>query len=123
MVLVDVAPQTIGTGLIATFTAIVSISVALIGLAYGQRLTWLKIVGMLISWHGVIFLLQGRNFKASSVNLLAMFGSTLSCLIDLVLQTTWLPFAPRPLGFASEMLCSGAVLLLLSLALGEKNSC
>jgi drug/metabolite transporter (DMT)-like permease len=39
-----------------------------------------------------------------------------------VLQTTKLPLAAGAAGFASEMLCGGAVLMLVSLALGEQFS-
>ncbi len=122
MGLVGVASQTIGSGLVATFIAIVPMMVALIGLAFGKRPSRLEIVGMLIGFGGVIFLLQGKSFNASTVGLLAMFGATLSWSIGSVLQTTKLPLAPGPMGFASEMLCGGAVLLAISLALGEKVS-
>ena len=37
-----------------------------------------------------------------------------------MLSTTRLPLAAGPAGFASEMLCGGAVMLALSLALGEQ---
>jgi drug/metabolite transporter (DMT)-like permease len=120
MGLVGVASQTIGSGLIATFIAIVPMMVALIGLAFGKRPGALEIVGMLIGFGGVLLLMQGKSFGASSTGLLAMFGATLSWSIGSVLQTTKLPLAPGPMGFASEMLCGGAVLLLISLALGEK---
>ena len=122
MGLLGVAAQTIGSGLIATFIAIVPMMVALLGLAFGKRPSRLEIVGMLIGFGGVIFLLQGKSFNASTVGLLAMFGATLSWSIGSVLQTTKLPLAPGAVGFASEMLCGGAVLLLLSLALGESVS-
>jgi drug/metabolite transporter (DMT)-like permease len=122
MGLLGVASQTIGSGLIATFIAIVPMMVALIGLAFGKRPSNLEIVGMLIGLGGIIFLLQGKSFNASTSGLLAMFGATLSWSVGSVLQTTKLPLAPGPKGFASEMLCGGAVLLLLSLALGEKLS-
>ncbi len=122
MGLVGVASQTIGSGLIATFIAIVPMMVALIGLAFGKRPSRLEIVGMLIGFGGVIFLVQGKSFNASTTGLLAMFGATVSWSIGSVLQTTKLPLAPGAVGFASEMLCGGAVLLLLSLALGEKIS-
>jgi hypothetical protein len=36
-----------------------------------------------------------------------------------VQQTTRLPLAAGPTGFASEMLCGGAVLMQISIALGE----
>ena len=117
---VGVASQTIGSGLIATFIAIVPMMVALIGLAFGKRPSWLEIVGMLIGFGGVIFLLQGKSFSTSGIGLLAMLGATLTWSIGSVLQTTKLPLAPGPMGFASEMLCGGAVLLLISLAVGEK---
>jgi drug/metabolite transporter (DMT)-like permease len=122
MGLVGVASQTIGSGLIATFIAIVPMMVALIGLAFGKRPSKLEIVGMLIGFGGVIFLVQGKSFSVSTVGLLAMFGATFSWSLGSVLQTTKLPLAPGPMGFASEMLCGGAVLLVISLAMGEKIS-
>ena len=122
MGLVAVAAQTIGSGLIATFIAIVPMMVAVIGLAFGKRPSRLEMAGMLIGFCGVILLLQGENFSASTLGWLAMFGATLLWSIGSVLQTTKLPLAPGPMGFASEMLCGGAVLLLLSLALDEKIS-
>ncbi|TAG25352.1 MAG: drug/metabolite exporter YedA [Burkholderiales bacterium] len=122
MGLVGVASQTIGSGLIATFIAIVPMMVALIGLPFGKRPSKLEIVGMLIGFGGVIFLVQGKSFSVSTVGLLAMFGATLSWSVGSVLQTTKLPLAPGPMGFASEMLCGGAVLLAISLAVGEKIS-
>ncbi len=39
-----------------------------------------------------------------------------------VLQTTKLPLAAGPMGFASEMLCGGAVLMPISMILGEQFS-
>jgi drug/metabolite transporter (DMT)-like permease len=117
---VAVASQTIGSGLIATFIAVVPMMVALIGLAFGKRPSRLEVVGMLIGFGGVILLVQGKSFGASTVGLLAIFGATLTWSIGSVLQTTRLPLAPGPMGFASEMLCGGAVLLLISLAVGEK---
>jgi drug/metabolite transporter (DMT)-like permease len=122
MGLVGVASQTIGSGLIATFIAIVPMMVALIGLAFGKRPSKLEIVGMLIGFGGVIFLVQGKSFSVSTVGLLAMFGATFSWSLGSVLQTTKLPLAPGPMGFASEMLCGGAMLLMISLAMGEKIS-
>ncbi len=122
MGLVAVASQTIGSGLIASFIAIVPMLVALIGLAFGKRPSRLEIAGMLIGFGGVIFLVQGKSFGASTVGLLAMFGATLTWSIGSVLQTTKLPLAPGPMGFAMEMLCGGAVLLAISFALGEAVS-
>ncbi|MFM7331166.1 MAG: drug/metabolite exporter YedA [Brachymonas sp.] len=122
MGLVGVASETIGSGLIATFIAIVPMMVALIGLAFGKRPSKLEIMGMLVGFGGVILLVQGKSFNLSTIGLLAMFGATFSWSLGSVLQTTKLPLAPGPMGFASEMLCGGAVLLVISLAVGEKVS-
>jgi drug/metabolite transporter (DMT)-like permease len=122
MGLVGVASLTIGSGLIATFIAIVPMLVALIGLPFGKRPSGLEIFGMLIGFAGVIYLVSGKSFNASTTGLLAMLGATLTWSIGSVLQTTKLPLAPGPMGFASEMLCGGAVLLVISLAVGEKIS-
>ncbi len=119
---VAVTSQSIGSGLIATFIAVVPMMVALIGLLFGKRPSGLEIVGMLIGFAGVIFLVQGKSFSASSSGLLAIFTATVAWSIGSVLQTTRLPLAPGPMGFASEMLCGGAVLLVISLAIGEKIS-
>jgi drug/metabolite transporter (DMT)-like permease len=96
--------------------------VALIGLAFGKRPTKLEIVGMLIGFGGVLMLMRGSSFSASTSGLLAIFSATLLWSLGSVLQTTKLPLAPGPMGFASEMLCGGAVLLAISFALGEKIS-
>lgn len=53
---VAVASQTIDSVLIATFIAVVPMMVALIGLAFGKRLSRLKILGLLIGFGGVILL-------------------------------------------------------------------
>jgi drug/metabolite transporter (DMT)-like permease len=122
MGLTGVASQTIGSGLIATFIAVVPMLVALIGLAFNKRPSRLEIVGMLIGFGGVLMLMRGSSFSASTAGLLAIFGATLLWSLGSVLQTTKLPLAPGPMGFASEMLCGGAVLLVISFALGEKIS-
>jgi drug/metabolite transporter (DMT)-like permease len=122
MGLTGVASQTIGSGLIATFIAIVPMLVALIGLAFGKRPTRLEFIGMLIGLGGIVLLMQGKSFSSSTAGLLAIFGATLTWSLGSVLQTTKLPLAPGPMGFATEMLCGGAVLLVISLAVGEKAS-
>jgi drug/metabolite transporter (DMT)-like permease len=68
----------------------------------------------------VLMLVRGANFAASPVGLACIAGATLAWSLGSVLSTTRLPMAPGPAGFASEMLCGGAVLMTLSLALGEQ---
>jgi drug/metabolite transporter (DMT)-like permease len=122
MGLTGVASQTIGSGLIATFIAVVPMLVALIGLAFGRRPAALEMLGMLIGCAGVVLLVQGKSFSSSGTGMAAIACATLLWSLGSVLQTAKLPLAPGPMGFASEMLCGGVVLLLISLALGEKVS-
>jgi drug/metabolite transporter (DMT)-like permease len=119
MGLTAVASQTIGSGLIATFIAVVPIMVSLWGLLFGKRPARLEIAGMAVGLIGVMLLVQGRSFSASAVGLGAIAVATAMWSLGSVLQTTKLPLASGPMGFASEMLCGGAALLVISLIVGE----
>ena len=110
----------IGSGLIATFIAVVPMLTCGWGLLFGKRPTWLELLGMAIGLLGVGLLVQGASFAAAPIGLLCMVGATLAWSLGSVLSTTRLPLAKGPVGFASEMLCGGAALLLVSLALGEQ---
>jgi drug/metabolite transporter (DMT)-like permease len=61
------------------------------------------------------------SFSAALAGVAFMIGATLSWSLGSVLSTTKLPLAAGPCGFASEMLCGGAVLMAVSLALGEQH--
>jgi drug/metabolite transporter (DMT)-like permease len=122
MGLVAVASQTISSGLIATFIAVVPMLVSGWGLLWGKRPARLEWAGMAVGLCGVLLLVRGASFSASTVGLMAIGGATLAWSLGSVLQTTRLPLAAGPMGFASEMLCGGAVLMLISLILGEQFS-
>ena len=110
----------IGSGLIATFIAVVPMLTCGWGLLFGKRPTRLELLGMVTGLVGVGLLVQGASFAAAPIGLLCMVGATLAWSLGSVLSTTRLPLAKGPVGFASEMLCGGAALLLVSLALGEQ---
>ncbi len=122
MGLTAVASQTIGSGLIATSIAIAPMLTMGWGLLWGKRPSRLELIGMTVGLLGVVLLAQGRSFNASTVGLVAIGGATLMWSLGSVLQTTRLPLAPGPMGFASEMLCGGAVLMVIALILGEQFS-
>jgi drug/metabolite transporter (DMT)-like permease len=113
------AEQHIGSGLIAAFVAISPLITCGWGLLFGQRPTRLELVGMTVGLAGVLMLLRGASFSASPVGIACIFGAVTAWSLASVLSTTKLPLARGPVGFASEMLCGGAVLMLLSLAMGE----
>lgn len=116
------AEQHIGSGLIAAFIAVVPMLVCGWGLLFGQRPHRLELAGMLVGVAGVLLLVRGASFSASPVGFASIAGATLAWSLGSVLSTTRLPLAPGPAGFASEMLCGGAVLMAISLALGEQFS-
>lgn len=109
----------IGSGLIAAFIAITPMIVCGWGLLFGQRPTRLEFVGMAVGVAGVLMLVRGASFSASPIGIVFIFAAVTCWSLGSVLSTTKLPLAKGPMGFASEMLCGGAVLMLVSLALGE----
>jgi drug/metabolite transporter (DMT)-like permease len=119
MGLTATAQQSVGSGLIATFIAVVPMMVSGWGLALGQRPSKLELAGMVVGLGGIALLVRGASFVAAPVGLLAILAATLMWSLGSVLQTTRLPLAQGPMGFASEMLCGGAVLMLLHLVTGE----
>lgn len=114
------AEQHIGSGLIAAFIAVVPMLVGGWGLLFGQRPNRLEWAGMAVGLAGVVLLVGGASFGASPAGFAAIAGATLAWSLGSVLSTTRLPLAAGPAGFASEMLCGGAVLMALSLAMGEQ---
>ena len=120
MGLTATAEQHVGSGLVAAFIAVTPMLVSGWGLLFGQRPNRTEFAGMLVGVAGVLMLVRGASFSASPVGIAAIAGATLAWSLGSVLSTTRLPLAAGPAGFASEMLCGGAVLMALSLALGEQ---
>ncbi|CAN5590735.1 drug/metabolite exporter YedA [soil metagenome] len=117
---VATASRHIGSGLIASFIAVVPMMVCAWGFFFGRRVSRLELGGMALGLAGVASLMQGASFAAAPTGLACIAGATLAWSLGSVLSTTCLPLASGPAGFASEMLCGGAVLMLISLALGEQ---
>ena len=116
------AEQHIGSGLIAAFIAVVPMMVCGWGLLFGQRPSRLELAGMVVGTAGVLLLVRGASFAAAPQGLACIAGATLAWSLGSVLSTTRLQLAPGASGFASEMLCGGAVLMMISLVLGEQFS-
>lgn len=113
------AEQHIGSGLIAAFIAVTPMLVCGWGLLFGRKPHRLELAGMAVGLAGVLLLVRGASFGASPTGLACIAGATLAWSLGSVLSTTRMPLAPGAAGFASEMCCGGAVLMLLSLARGE----
>ena len=122
MGLVGAASAHIGSGLIATFIAVVPMMVCGWGLLFGRRPSRMELLGMALGLVGVLLLMREQSFSAAPVGLACIAGATLSWSLGSVLSTTKLPLADGLSSFASEMLCGGAVLMAVSLAVGEQPS-
>lgn len=119
---VAVAEQTVGSGLVVVFIAVVPLLIALINLFWRVLPGHLELAGIGVGLAGVVMLTQGAGFQASPAGLLAMATACSCWSIGSVLSQRSLPLAPGAMGFASEMLCGGAVLMLLAAATGETFS-
>ena len=113
------AEQTVGSGLVVAFAAISPLLFATVNLFFGVRTSRMEALGIAVGVAGVLMLTQGRSFQASPSGLLAIATACLSWSIGSVLSQQRLPLAPGPMGFASEMLCGGGVLLAISASRGE----
>ncbi|MEO7385634.1 MAG: EamA family transporter [Gammaproteobacteria bacterium] len=117
---VAVAEQTVGSGIVVVFIAVVPLLIVLINLFWRVVPGRLEMAGIVVGLAGVIMLTQGAGFTASPVGLLAMTTACTCWSLGSVLSQRSLPLAAGAMGFASEMLCGGAVLMVLAAATGER---
>lgn len=114
-----VAETSVGSGLVVAFIAVVPLMIALVNLGFGVRPGRLELAGIAVGLGGVLMLTQGQGFQASPAGLVAITVACVAWSVGSVLSQRMLPLAPGATGFASEMLCGGAVLMALSWATGE----
>lgn len=120
MGLTATASVQIGSGLIAACIAVVPMMISGWGLLWGRRPSRGEFAGMVLGLVGVLMLVRGASFAASPFSVACILGATAAWSLGSVLSTTRLPLAGGAAGFASEMLCGGTVLMLVSLLLGER---
>jgi drug/metabolite transporter (DMT)-like permease len=114
-----VAETSVGSGVVVAFIAVLPLIIALVNLCYGVKPGRLESAGIAVGLVGVLMLTQGASFQASTHGLIAVTVACISWSIGSVLSQRTLPLAPGAMGFASEMLCGGLVLLVLSAVSGE----
>jgi drug/metabolite transporter (DMT)-like permease len=113
------AEVTVGSGLVVAFIAVVPLMIAALNRLYGVKPGRLELAGIGVGLVGVLLLTQGAGFQASPAGLAAIAIACVTWSIGSVLSQRSLPLAPGATGFASEMLCGGLVLLVLSVLDGE----
>jgi drug/metabolite transporter (DMT)-like permease len=113
------AEQTVGSGLVVTFVAVIPIMIAALNAMAGVLPQRTEAAGIAVGLAGVLLLTQGQGFSASPTGLAALAGGCLAWSIGSVVSQRWLPLAPGAMGYASEMLCGALVLLLMASISGE----
>ncbi len=116
------AEQTVASGLVVAFIAVQPLLTALINLGWRMRPTRWEWAGILVGLIGVLMLVRGSAFTGSPVGLLAIALAVLCWSVGSTLSQRNTPLAPGAMGFASEMLCGGVVLMLMSAVRGEVPS-
>jgi drug/metabolite transporter (DMT)-like permease len=108
------AEQTVASGLVVAFIAVIPAMIALFNLAYGIRPTRLEASGIGIGMIGVLMLTRGAAFSGSLTGLIAVTTACVFWSLGSVLSQQQFVLAKGPMGFASEMLAGGALLMALS---------
>jgi len=114
------AEVSIGSGLVVAFIAVVPLLIALLNLIWGVKPTRMEAAGIALGLVGVLMLTQGSGFQSSPAGLVAISIACICWSMGSVLSQRSLPLAPGAMGFASEMICGGVVLLVLSAVSGEQ---
>jgi drug/metabolite transporter (DMT)-like permease len=109
-----VAEVSVGSGLVVAFIAVVPLLIAALNLLWGVVPRRLEVAGIVLGLAGVLLLTQGAGFRASPTGLAAIAIACVTWSLGSVLSQRRWPLAPGAMGFASEMVCGGAVLLAIS---------
>ncbi|MDM0112116.1 EamA family transporter [Variovorax sp. J22R133] len=113
------AEVSVGSGLVVAFIAVVPLMIALLNLFWGEVPSRLEATGIALGLVGVLILTRGSGFQASPVGLFAIAAACITWSIGSVLSQRNLPLAQGAMGFASEMICGGIVLLGMAALDGE----
>ncbi|QPF74487.1 EamA family transporter [Roseateles sp. DAIF2] len=113
------AEQTVGSGLVVAFIAVMPLMIAALNLIWKVIPSRLELLGIALGLAGVLMLTQGQGFGASPTGLVAITTACACWALGSVLSQRYFQLAPGPMGFASEMLAGGVVLMGLSLMSGE----
>lgn len=116
---VTYAEQSVASGLVVAFIAVVPALITIASLPFGIRPSRLEVIGIALGIVGVLLLVRGEAFSASPAGLLAMIIAALGWSIGSVLSQHVLPLAPAAAGYASGMIGGGLVLMVLAFLTGE----
>ena len=113
------AEQYVTSSVAAIFIGAAPLTAALWSGLFGfwpQRIQW---VGLAIGFGGILMLAGGAQLAAHPVGLVALIVAETCWTLGSVLAQRKLALAPGAMGFATEMIAGGAVMLVVGLAAGE----
>ena len=113
------AEQTIASGLVVAFIAVIPLLLVMINLGFGVHPERREVLAVLVGLGGVLMLTQGAGIRGSPAGLVAITLGTFGWALGSVLAQRGFALAPGATGFATEMLCGGVALLIMSAARGE----
>jgi len=113
------AEQTIASGLVVVFIAIIPLLLVVINLAFGVHPRRAELIAILVGFGGVLMLTQGAGIRASPAGLLAISLGTSGWALGSVLAQRGFALAPGATGFATEMLGGSLALFTMSAIRGE----
>ncbi len=116
----------VSSALVVAYIAVSPALIALVNAAYGSRPSRLEAAGIVLGLVGVVALVQGQGFTASSAGWLMQSVACICWSLGTVWSVRGLPggfslkLAEGAAGWASQMACGGVLLLAVSLVLGEQ---
>lgn len=113
------AEQTIASGLVVAFIAVMPLLLIVINLAFGVYPRRRELLAVSVGFAGVLLLTRGAGIEGSPAGLLAISLACCGWALGSVLSQRGFALAQGATGFASEMICGGVMLLVLSAARGE----
>ncbi len=108
------AEQTIASGLVVAFIAIIPLLLVVINLAFGVHPPRSELLAVIVGLGGVLMLTRGAGIRGSPAGLIAISVGTTGWALGSVLAHRGFALAPGTTGFATEMLCGGLALLMMS---------
>jgi drug/metabolite transporter (DMT)-like permease len=117
---VAIAEETVSSGLVVVFIAIIPLLIVLVNLFWRVVPERIELIGIGLGLLGVVMLTRGHGFRGSPAGLAAIaFGCT-CWSVGSVLSQRLLPLAPGAMGFASQMLAGGLVTIVIAVMARER---
>jgi drug/metabolite transporter (DMT)-like permease len=113
------AEQTIPSGIVVAFIAVLPLLLVTINRLLGVRPPRAEVFAVAVGFAGVLMLTRGTGLRASPAGLLAIAAGTSAWAAGSILTQRGFALAAGATGFATEMLCGGIALLLISASVHE----